>query len=372
MKFILYFLSVSVFSVVSVVKSSSADPPVVAFEAPKYGVKVMIPESWPVAVREEEDRVFVAMVRQADPERPGAVACELGLAPEDLDEYRTRIEATARRGGRPGARLAENVVIDGPQGERLETTWEFRPAGGALWREVAVRRIAGRQMYTFTLNVDDATYPAARPAFDAMVASAELSEPNTGADLLDAAANRWAQREFRFALDLPESWRPVLAPAQVALFFANGPAHGIWSDNVLVLAQPHRPLDLEELARLLPDQLRRVEPGCEVLSCRMVKQGARDALETVVRTRRGPFSMTVLERRFRGDRLDYEVKYTVESKRFDDLAPALRKSLDSFHELPGPSGGKAAFEWGVGSGEWRVNSPRLRSPLSTPHSPLGF
>jgi hypothetical protein len=127
----------------------------------------------------------------------------------------------------------------------------------------------------------------------------------------------------------------VLAPSEVALFFANGPAHGIWSDNVLVLAQPHRELDLQELARTVPDQLRQVEPNCEVLACAVIKQGPRDALETVVRTRRGPFSMTVLERRFRGDRFDYEVKYTVESKRFDDLAPDLRKSLDSFNELPG-------------------------------------
>src|SRR5262249_43626612 len=117
----------------------------------------------------------------------------------------------------------------------------------------------------------------------------------------------------------------------------NGPAHGIWSDNVLVLAQAHRPLDVHELARLVPDQLRQVEPNCEVLSCEVVKQGPREVLETVVRTRRGPFSMTVIERRFRGDRFDYEVKYTVESKRFDELVPELRKSLDSFSELPGPT-----------------------------------
>jgi hypothetical protein len=103
----------------------------------------------------------------------------------------------------------------------------------------------------------------------------------------------------------------------------------------LVLAQPHRALDLQELARVVPDQLRQVEPNCEVLACAVIKQGPVDALETVVRTRRGPFSMTVLERRFRGDRFDYEVKYTVESKRFDDLAPILRQSLDSFSELPG-------------------------------------
>jgi hypothetical protein len=316
--------------------NSSAEP-TVPFEAPKYGVRVSIPREWPIAVREEEDRVFVAVVRQNDPDRPGVVACEIGLAPEGLDEYRTRIEANARRGGRPGARLASNLVINGPSGERLETVWEFQPTAGGLWREVIVRRLANQQMYTFTLNVDDDTYALARPAFDALVASAELSEPNTGADLLDDKSNRWVQREFKFALDLPASWRPALAPAKVALFFANSPAHGIWSDNVLVLAQPHRPVDFEELARDLPDQLRQVEPGCEVLSCRVVKQGTRDALETVVRTTRGPFSMTVLERRFRGGRFDYEVKYTVESKRFDALAPSLRKSLDSFSELPGSS-----------------------------------
>ncbi len=75
-------------------------------------------------------------------------------------------------------------------------------------------------------------------------------------------------------------------------------------------------------------------------------QGKVQALETVVRTRRGPFSMTVIERRFRGERFDYEVKYTVESQRFDQLAPKFRKSFDSFREspgeVPGAGTGKAA------------------------------
>ena len=56
--------------------------------------------------------------------------------------------------------------------------------------------------------------------------------------------------------------------------------------------------------------------------------------------------MTVLERRFRGGRFDYEVKYTVESKRFDQLAPDFRKSFESFREapgdVPGAGTGKAA------------------------------
>jgi hypothetical protein len=309
--------------------------PTAAFEAPKYGVKAAIPKDWPVADRESGDRVFVALIRQDDPERPGVVACELGLAPESLDEYRARIDGNARRGGRPGARLAKNEVIKGPKDDRLESVWEFRPAFGGLWREVTVRRIANRQLYSFILNVDDVTYPKVRPAFDALVESAELSPPNTGADLLAPKSNRWVQREFKFAIDLPDDWRPALAPSEVALLFANGPAHGVWSDNLLVLAQPHRPLDLNDLTRELPAQLRREEPNCEVLSCAVEKRAGRDVLETVVRTQRGPFSMTVLEWRFRGGRFDYEVKFTVESKRFDALAPALRKSLESFDEVPG-------------------------------------
>jgi hypothetical protein len=315
--------------------AASAPLPTIPFEASKYGVKTALPKDWPIAVREEEDRVFVALIPQSDPERPGIAACELGLAPENLDEYRTRIDGNSRRGGRPGATLLRNEVVKGPKGEQLESIWEFRPQVGLLWRERSVRVLANRQMYTFTLNADDATYPKAQAAFDSLIAATELSSPNTGADRIDPKANRWAQREFKFALDLPDTWQPILAPSEVALFFANGPAHGIWSDNVLVLAQAHRPLDLQALAREVPEQLRQVEPNCEVLSCQVVKQGPREALETVVRTRRGPFSMTVLERRFRGDRFDYEVKYTVESRRFDDLAPTLRKSLDSFGELPG-------------------------------------
>ncbi|MCA1686266.1 MAG: hypothetical protein LC745_09865 [Planctomycetia bacterium] len=316
-------------------KIADAPLPTEAFEAPKYGLKVAVPKQWPVVSRENGDRIFVALIPQDDPEKPGVVACELGLAPENLDEYRTRIDGNARRGGRPGASLARNEVVKGPKGARLESLWEFRPRLGGVWRELSVRVIAHRQLYTFILNADDATYPKAKSAFDALVDSAGFSPPNTGADRLGAGGNRWVQREFKFAIDLPEGWEPVLAPSEVALLFANGKARGIWSDNLLVLAQAHRPVDFHELERDLPGQLKREEPNCEVLSCKVAKQGEREALETVVRTRRGPFSMTVIERRFRGDRFDYEVKFTVESERFDAMAPALRKSLDSFEEVPG-------------------------------------
>ncbi len=276
------------------------------------------------------------------PGRPGAAqgrGLRAGAAPKSLEDYRTRIDSSARQRGRPSGKLATNRLIKDSRGERLETIWEFHPSSGGFWHEVTVRIIAHRQLYSFILNVEDARYTTARPAFDALVAAANFPLPNTGADLLAKVSNRWVQREYKFALDLPEGWSPVLAPSEVALLFADGPAHGVWSDNVLVLAHPRGNSKLTEQGQELPGLLRQEDPSSEVLSCKVISQGAGEALETVVRTRRGPFSMTVIERRFAGSRFDYEVKYTLESSRFDALAPMLRKSLDSFRKLPGPAGG---------------------------------
>jgi hypothetical protein len=305
------------------------------FEAPKYGVKTHIPKAWPIAVHEEDDRIFVAVIDQPDFGRPGVAACELALAPESLDDYRTRIDTSAQKNGRGGGKLASNRIINDARGQRLETIWEFHPDAGGFWREVSVRMISNRQLYTFVLNVEDSVYARARAAFDALVKATVFSAPNTGADLLAKDSNRWIQREYKFAIDLPAGWGPALAPSELALLFANGPPHGIWSDNLLVLAHPHRQVDLQELAKNMPEELRREDPRSEVVSCKVVPQGKAQALETVVRTNRGPFSITVIERRFRGERFDYEVKYTVESKRFDELAPKFRQSFGTFGEFPG-------------------------------------
>lgn len=312
------------------------------FEAPKYGLATKLPKAWPLAVREQEDRVFVALIAQNDPDRPGIAACELGLAPGSLDDYRTRIDRNAHDRAGATRKLAVNRIVKDDKGERLETVWEFHPATGGFWREVVVRTVAHRQLYSFTLNVEDAVYATARPAFDALVAATTFSPPNTGADLLTKSANRWVQREYKFTLDLPEGWSPALAPSEVALLFANGPPRGVWSDNVLVLAHAHSKTSLEDQAKEIPDLLKKEDPNSELVSCQVVPQGKIEALETIVRTRRGPFSMTVIERKFRGDRFDYEVKYTLETERFEALTPTLRKSLDSFRELPGSVPGAAS------------------------------
>ena len=123
-------------------------PPTEPFEAPKYGVATRLPKDWPLAVREKEDRVFVAVIPQDDPNRPGIAACELGLVPESLEEYRTRIDSSAEQRGRQNGKLASNRVIKDASGERLETIWEFHPSSGGFWREVTVRVVAHRQLYS--------------------------------------------------------------------------------------------------------------------------------------------------------------------------------------------------------------------------------
>jgi hypothetical protein len=322
-----------------------APPPTDAFDAPKYGVATRIPRAWKIDSREKEDRVFVAIVPQPEFGPPGVAACELALAPQSLDDYRTRIDKNAERNHRPDRKLATNRIVQDARGDRLETIWETHPDEGGFWRELSVRVVANRQLYTFILFAEDSAYKEARVAFDALVSATRFTPPNTGADMLSKPANRWLQREYKFAIDLPDGWSPVLAPSSVALLFANGPPRGVWSDNLLVLAHDHRNLDLPELARDLPEQLRREEPNCDVISCKVVPRGKSQALETIVRTRRGPFSMTVIEWRFRGDRFDYELKFTVESDRFDRLVPSFRKGYESFHESPGVvpgAAGKAA------------------------------
>src|SRR3954468_14715554 len=92
-------------------------PPTEPFEAPKYGVATRLPRDWPLAVREKDDRVFVAVIPQDDPNRPGIAACELGIAPESLEEYRTRIDESARRRAGQGGKLTSNRLLKDASGE---------------------------------------------------------------------------------------------------------------------------------------------------------------------------------------------------------------------------------------------------------------
>ena len=298
-----------------------------------------VPKDWPIA-RARGGRPGLRRLDPAGqtPSGPGVAACELGLAPENLDEYRTRIDGNARRNGRPGGKLARNEVVKEPEGDGSRSVWEFRPEAGGFWRERERpdrREPADVHIHAQRRRCDLCQGPARLRRPDRR--GTEFSPPNTGADLLDRSrrtAGSSASSSSRStcpaagARARAQRGRPLLRQRPGARHLVRQrPGPG---------ACPPRRSTSSELARNVPDQLRQVEPNCEVLVVqgRHARQG-RDVLETVVRTRRGPFSMTVLERRFRGERFDYEVKYTVESKRFDELAPTFRKSLDSFREAPG-------------------------------------
>ncbi len=89
------------------------------FEAPKYGLATRIPKDWPIAVHEEEDRIFVAIIPQKDFDRPGVAACELALAPESSRRL-SHADRHHRQAERPAQRQA-----------RIESSHQGRPRRAA-------------------------------------------------------------------------------------------------------------------------------------------------------------------------------------------------------------------------------------------------
>ena len=214
-------------------------------------------------------------------------------------------------------------------GRRLDSLWEYT-AGNRASYELVTRIITDDLLYTFTLRSDQAHFDAYRADYEDMLASARITPPETGVRRL--ASGLWMQRDFRFALRLPEDWHPTFGPNDRALFFAVGKKHDMFSDNLIVLASPSKPLELEKLRDALPREIAAQEPQAHAES-RIVKQGAEPALETVIRTRRDGLDLVILERRFRGPTRNYEVKVTCEAAEFKRLEADLRKSLDSFVEV---------------------------------------
>lgn len=50
------------------------------------------------------------------PDRPGVFACEIAIAPENLEEYRTRIEKNAQRGNARGELVVNEIRPAVPDG----------------------------------------------------------------------------------------------------------------------------------------------------------------------------------------------------------------------------------------------------------------
>jgi hypothetical protein len=301
----------------------------------EYGIELQMPPGWNLVAKAQDAMVFGVSIPNDDPLQIAGLKCEIAAAPEALEEFRTRIDRRAARERVSGLSLAKNEIERNDGAERLATLWNFETKSGTVVHDLEIRRIAHQQLYTFTLRAPEPAFEPLRAEFEKLVTTAKFTPPETGLELTQDGF--CVQKKFRFGLRLPEGWRPSFPLSKESLFWATAKPKGIWNDNLLVIASKARPLDLEAMAEQIPAQLREEDPGCVVKSCRRVPQGQLGgALETVVETQRGPFRITVLERRYPGRRYNYEIKFTVESETFQRSADALRESADSFVEFLAP------------------------------------
>ncbi len=312
----------------------------------RYGISVRAPQAWELITWGENDRAFVLRLPQDDESPVGYVTCDLSVAPDQLETFRDREQTNdevEQQREEPRFRLTKNQLEPLDQekfgtervaeiGQRLICEWEHRRDNDVPWFEQRIRLISHDTLYTFTLATDEAHYEAYRLDFEEMLVSARVSPPHTG--LQKMPGGYWMQRDFRFALKVPTDWKPGFGPNDKVLFFAAGKTHDKHTDNLMVLATPSRPFDPHELKKELPEAIKRQDPQAEVAECNVVPQGERSALETVVHTRRGSHQITTLERRFRGQDRNYEIKFTCESAEFQRIADELRTALDSFVEIP--------------------------------------
>ena len=331
-------LILSLLVIARVAAAFAADPPDVELHSlavKEYGIEVQTPASWKLVATAQEAMAFGLSIPNDDPLQEAGVKCEIGPAPENLEEYRTRIERRAAREKAAGVSLTTNAIHKEPTTEYLVTLWRFEPKGRPAVQDLELRLLTHEQLYTFTLRAPDPVFDTVRRDFEKLVATAKFSAPDTGLEL--TKDGYCVQKKFRFGLKLPKEWKPSFPLSGESLFWATSKPTGVWNDNLLVIASKAQPLDLEALAEKMPAQLREEDPTCTVKSCQRVPQGKLgDALETVVETKRGPFRITVLERRYTGQRYNYEIKFTVTSETFEKFADELRKSADTFVEFVAP------------------------------------
>lgn len=342
-------------SIVHVACGQGAADPRRRVTVERYGIAVRVPQAWELITWGEDERAFVLRLPQAEDSPVGYVVCELGIAPEQLESFRDRQQAndeSEQARDEPQSKLTHNSIepLDEPTfgkeraetiGRRLVSVWEHTKKDGDIWYEERIQLISHDTLYTFTLATDEAHYASYRLDFEEMLVSARFSAPQTGLQKLPGGY--WMQKDFRFALRLPDGWKPGFGPNDKVLFFASGRSHDAFTDNLLVLATPKRPFDPRELKKTMPDAIRKQDPQANVAACDVVEHGDRAALETVVHTRRGSFDITILERRFRGRDRNYEVKFTCDRNEFENVAGELRKALDSFLEIPDAVGPKTVL-----------------------------
>jgi hypothetical protein len=321
-------------------------PPARMFQSREFGVTLEVPKSCVVDDKDFYPYAFGFLFPQpgqAEASRTnfgGLVTCRIWIAAESLEAERAAFEDDER--GTKDIRGPQKVdvrIVDTPKGRRMEVVRDFLEHGRVQGRDRDVSFIANRQRYEISLaTVEMEQWPKYDAAFNAMLDSVKFAPPDTGAVLVDKARNRWVQQHNHIIIDLPEGWAPVLNPTEGDQFWATGPAHGaVWPHNYLKVSRSLGKLDLHQLAKSRPDELRHYvdadhpdRPVHKLLKCELVKQAGTDSLETIFER----FSETVYERQFHVDGFNYEVSFTIESKRSADLSRVIRKCLDGLEVIP--------------------------------------
>ena len=134
----------------------------------EYGIEVEVPASWKLVSKAVEAMVFGFSIPNDDPTLEAGVKCEIGPAPETLDEYRTRIDRRAERQKVPGVSLKQNEVVKTDTGERLVTEWNYEPKDRPIVHDFEVRVIRNDQLYIFTLRAPGPLFPVLRPQFESL------------------------------------------------------------------------------------------------------------------------------------------------------------------------------------------------------------
>lgn len=322
-----------------------------AVNVEKYGVTCRVPQAWRLVGWAQDDAAFVLRLPQEKQSHEGVVACELSLAPSSLDEFKKRHQAAdeteqkraAEKKSEPRRKLKENAIapLDPKKfnaerikgwSERLDSLWEIPREDGAVNYELRTRIIRDDVLYTFLLESDGEHFEAYRLDFEEMLSTVKLTAPDTG--LQKMPSGYWLQKAFKFALELPDGWKPAFGPNDKVIFFAKGKTHEVFTDNLLVLASEKKALDFDQLKTSMQQQLAVTHPNAK-LEQKVIRFGPTgvEALETTIHFKQGPFELSILEWRFTGPSRNYEMKFTTTTKEFDASAAALRKSLESFVEV---------------------------------------
>ncbi len=316
-------------------------------DAPRFGIRVRVPQAWDLVDWNRGDRAFELDLPQDSGSLVGHVRCTVAPATGTLEQIERRYVSQGDAPcseTTPGRRLLEHRIealgdlgISAALSERfrrrLVVAWAFEDAKGRRWGERRIHVADADVAFTFTLDSDEAHFDAYAADFEEMFVGAAVQPwkpPLTG-----PADGFWLQPEYRFALKLPTGWRPSFGPNERVLLYAVGATHEDHFDHVSVQAAPLPARNLEQLRESIPTEVRRSDPEAEV-TCKLVSQGPVRALETIVRTTRGGTPIVVVERRFATSARNYEVKLTCAAAEFARREAEFRTMLDTFAEAPRP------------------------------------